>query len=334
MGQKVGGYRRNVPYGKETVFLTGFDQAQSNRKSNKLGWMFDVNPEGRVGWNRGTSGRKEGKYGKDLTEGRRLRKELEEVRRNSGCETNGLGRKGNEERGFTVYGEYTRGTPRVMKEKYQNQTKDRSSTSQAKKRGPVKRIRGKEEREVARDRVVRKYESLRKSKVERKRTNLKERRVEKGLEGERKERRSGLGRSSKRVKGRERCEAITLSGVLPTMQMRVNVLVGELEVGLNHTEIMRNREGLRSLHSKSSRTGRKRLGEMENELSKGKGGYYGVNVTVKGPLDGARRTMTHVIQLGTVPRGTKRARITTTHKAAKTKIGTLGVRVTYCYGRG
>jgi len=336
MGQKVGGYRRNVPYGQESLLLS------TNSSSGKQsGWIFDVNPKGVVGWNRGTSGTKEREYGKELSEARRLRKELEEVRRSSGCESNGLGRKGTRQSGYFVYGEYTGGSNGLAHEKGDSVQGglDKGSTSSTKRvrstgKGGVERL-STNDLSVARERVARNYESQRKTKVERKRTNLKDRRKEKGLEGEKEERKSVLvGYSSKRVKGEERCEAIALSGVIPITKRRTNLIVRELESGLNHIEVLRNREGLRRHHAKSSQTGRKRLGEMERVSPRMKGGYYGLKVIVKGPLEGARRTIAYVIQLGTVPRGTKRARRRTTHEHGKTKIGTVGVRVTYCYGRG
>jgi hypothetical protein len=98
-------------------------------------------------------------------------------------------------------------------------------------------------------------------------------------------------------------------------------------------EVRRNRENRRNHHAKSSQYGRKK----RTQGGEGKGekyGYYGYQVMVKGPLGGARRTMTYVIQNGTVPRGTKKARRVTNQEHAKTKIGTIGVKVTYCYGRG
>jgi len=287
-----------------------------------------------VGWNRGTSGVKKREYGKGLSEARRLRKELKEVRRASGCELNGLGRKGTKETGYVVYGEYTSGGSGSSQHVGQD-------GGRAKKRSRLmSKVREGSELLVARERVAMNYEKKRNVKVERKRTNLKERRKEKGLEGDKEERKSVLGYSSKRVKAEERCEAIALSGVIPTTERRTNLIVRELESGLNHMEVLRNREALRTHHAKSSQRGRKRLGEVDRRASmkdkaKGtKGGYYGLNVTVKGPLEGARRTMAYVIQLGTVPRGTKRARMRMTHEHAKTNVGALGVRVTYCYGRG
>lgn len=322
MGQKVGGYRRNVPYGHETLLLS----EQIGKKRN--GWMFDVNPKGVVGWNRGTSGRKENEYGSGLSHARRLRKELEEVRRAFGCESNGLGRKGTDQTGYVVYGEYT-----GRKEGGSDSNKKRSNRSNQAKSKRVK-VRDQKELLVARDRIVMNYEKNRNVKVDRKRTNLKDRRKEKGLEGDKEERRSVLGNSSKRRKADERCETIALSGTIPTTKRLTNLVVRELESGLNHMEVLRNRERLRRHHAKSSQTGRKRLG-LENQTGlQEQGGYYGLNVTVKGPLEGARRTMAYVIQQGTVPRGTKRARRMMTQEHAKTNVGSLGVRVTYCYGRG
>jgi hypothetical protein len=336
MGQKVGGYRRNVPYGQESLLLGNVGASQ--RKTKKVGWIFDVNPKGVVGWNRGTSGTKERDYGKELSHSRRLRKELEEVRRAFGCESNGLGRKGTGQTGYVVYGEYT-----GVREGSGRKDQGESDQGVQEKSGKAFRLMGKGSREglskvdllVARERVAIQYEKKRKIKVDRQRTNLKERRKEKGLEGEKEERKSVLGvSSSKRVKGEERCEAVALSGVVPITKRRTNLIVRELEAGLNHMEVLRTREGLRRHHAKSSQTGRKRLGEVERETRRLQGGYYGFHVAVKGPLEGARRTMAYVIQLGTVPRGTKRARRRTTHEHAKTKVGTVGVRVTYCYGRG
>lgn len=321
MGQKVGGYRRNVPYGKETVLLS-----VKEKSTTRDGWMFDVNPKGLVGWNRGTSGRKEKEYGSSVSDGKRLRKELEEVRRASGCESNGMGRKGTRQTGYVVYGEYT--SPSW------SHSGTAENSKQSRKRGRTKK-RDQVELNVARERVAMNFEKHMNVKVDRKRVNLKDRRKEKGLEREKKERRSVLGHSSKRRKADERCEAIALSGTIPTTKRLTNLIVRELESGVNHMEVLRNRESVRRHHSKSSQTGRKRLGlDTLKDGSTKKGGYYGFNVTVKGPLEGARRTMVYVVQQGTIPRGTKRARMMITQEHAKTKVGSLGVRVTYCYGLG
>jgi len=342
MGQKVGGYRRNVPYGEETVRVSRTKESPKQERS----WRFEVNPKGRVGWNRGTAGRTEKEYGESVSEARRLRKEVEEVRKVFGCESNGVGRKGTKARGYQVYGEYTypdrreQGKPRPRPrevgegvEKTEGEGKKEAKPKVRKKKRNRKKPYGEAELRVGRERVRRKYEKQRKAKIERKRTNLKERRKEKELEGEKKERSLVLGTSSKRVKSTERCEAVALSGILPTGQRRTNLIVRELESGLNHMEVMRNMENRRNHHAKSSQYGRKK----RHPGKEGRGekyGYYGYQVRVKGPLGGARRTMSYVIQNGTVPRGTKKARRRTNFEHAKTKIGTIGVKVRYCYGRG
>lgn len=299
MGQKVSGYRRNVPYGQETNLL--YDQS----KGETQGWMFRVNPKGRVGWNRGTSGRKESDYGSQLTHARRLRKEREEARRKAGAESNGMGRKGTKERGYEVHGEYVLG--------------ERTDADR---------------REVSRDRIGRKYEKKRQTKIDRKRRSLSKRRQEYGREAQKEKRRSVLGPNPKRTKPKERCEAIALSGSLPTGKRRTNLMVRELENGLNHMEVRRRTENLRSHHARGSENGRKRLGDVPttNDPNQGPRGYYGYKVRVYGPLEGSRRTLTYRIQMGTVPRGMKRARRRTTKEHAKTKVGTIGVQVHYCYG--
>jgi len=327
-----------VPYGEETVRVKRRKETPSQERS----WRFEVNPKGRVGWNRGTVGRTEKEYGESVSEGRRRRKEIEEVREIFGCESNGLGRKGTKGRGYKVYGEYTypdrnesgkSGERRERKEGQEGEGKKEGKAKVVKKKGSGKKPYGEAELRVGLERVRRKYEKRRKAKIERQRSSLKERRKEKGLEGEKKERKLVLGYASKRVKSTERCEAVALSGILPTGQRRTKVRVRELEQGLNHMEVRRNRENRRNHHAKSSQYGRKK----RTQGGEGKGekyGYYGYQVMVKGPLGGARRTMTYVIQNGTVPRGTKKARRVTNQEHAKTKIGTIGVKVTYCYGRG
>lgn len=345
MGQKVGGYRRNVEYGKGT-------RLSSDRE--KRGWEFQVNPKGRVGWNRSGVGRKERTYGLERSQSRSLRKELEEVRRREGGESNGFGIKGTSKRGYVVYGEYTRSS------KERNEKK-------------LKALK------VAWERVLRKYEKRWIVKVDRKRRRRKERYTDyskrstkevsktiedvkdkaskefegiedtrRGIEDTRRgitgdnsrkkpeikadfdERRRVLGEDSKRLKGEERCEAIALSGVRPTGTRRTNLIVKELENSLNHIDVLRTRESRMEHHAQSSQRGRKRLGITEGS----KGGYYGYKVYVKGPLDGARRTIKYEFQGGTVPRGTKRARRRENQKVAKTDVGTVGVKVRYTYSRG
>ena len=89
------------------------------------------------------------------------------------------------------------------------------------------------------------------------------------------------------------------------------------------------RKGEEKREKKERRKGKEKKGEKKR-----KGGYYGYRVTVKGTLNGGRRTRTYERQKGTVPGGTKRARVRMGEEVAKTTVGTRGVRVEYCYGRG
>jgi hypothetical protein len=288
-----------------------------------------VNPEGYLGWNLAGVGTTEKTYGEGVNLGRGLRKEVEEVRKGFGGETNGLGRKGTRARGYLVYGEYTYGDPRVPG--VSGGSIGSPEPGPGKKKGKKSRTKpyAEEAVQVARARVGRKYEGRRGGKVERQRRNLKTRRKDKGLEGEKNERRRVLGPGSKRTKPEERCEAVALSGILPTGERRTKVRARELEKGLNHMEVRRSLEALRTHHAKGTVYGRKTRG-----AEAGSAGYYGYKIRVKGPLGGARRTMTYVIRKGTVPSGTTKARRREHAEHAKTKIGTLGIKVTYAYGLG
>jgi len=272
---------------------------------------------------------------------------IEEVRRSFGCISNGLGRLGTKETGYTVYGEYTTSFRSSLYENRKN-SKDTNqpveSTTDLKKSSEYSPERNIQnlllEIELAIDRVVINFEKKRNSKIDRRRINLKHRREKYDIE---KEKQELLGVRSSTIKGAEELsEAITLSGILPTVHIITKLLARELRAELNHRKILRNRERARTQHALTSHTGIKGLGMRVSTGSSSKtliengyeGGYYGYNFTLKGPLDGARRTITHVIKIGKVPRGTKRARRVSSHEHAKTTVGTIGIFGTYCYGRG
>jgi hypothetical protein len=73
---------------------------------------------------------------------------------------------------------------------------------------------------------------------------------------------------------------------------------------------------------------------VEKSRQQVRGGYYGYKVTVIGTRDGSRRTKKVVMWMGTVPKSTKGARIGSAEGVAKTSVGTMGVRVEYCYELG
>ena len=351
MGQKVGGYRRNERYGTKTVRIP-LDKGEEGRS-----WRFEVNPKGRVGWDRGNVRRNETGYGSSLSQGRRRRDQVEELRKGYGCTTNGVGRKGDGERGYTVYGEYTyrdyekkegrrESDPQVDRKgsegkevgreggKKKEEKKGSSPLAWTKEMEGRKAFRSQEEfkkeRKVGRRRLKRKREKERGVKVERKREDLKERREgNSGRRKEKEERKARLGRQSKRTKPDERVDGAVRSGTRPMIGRRSKLIAKELESGRKHRQSMREIEKVRKAKSKNGKTGRKR-----EKAGGEKGGYYGYQVQRKGPLGGARRTMVRTRQEGTVPRGTKEARRRTGKEHAKTSIGTIGVKVSYCYGLG
>jgi hypothetical protein len=311
MGQKVKGYRRNTEYGTRT-------NKQPSDKESRKGWEYKVNPKGRVGWNIGTSGRKEKGYGSERRRGKKRRTEVEEVRRTEGMWTNGRGRKGGMDKGYVVYGEYY--------------TREKGNT-----RNVNERALGKERSRRKRERRRRKRETNRGVNVKRERTELNSRRKEEGLDKEKKDREKRLEKG-KRKRRSERCGVVALSGRKNMSSRRAKRRARERERGRNHIERRRNRERRRTEHGTKSENGRKRLG-AEGDVGKGekgveKKGYYGYKVTVKGRLEGSRRSMKYERRKGKIPRGTKRARIRTGEEVAKTTVGTLGVRVEYCYGLG
>jgi hypothetical protein len=367
MGQKVGGYRRNAKYGRKTVRIRTEKEWRGNQMEGKAegigrSWRFEVNPKGRVGWDMGNARRTEKEYGASLSQGRRRRQEVEELRKHFGCTTNGLGRLGDGKRGYQIYGEYTyRDYPKQSRQDSRGKASkveggeskegegsapaSTPATNPVRTRAWTKAMEGrktfetqqdfKKARKKARRRLKRKREKERQVKVERKRKDLKRRRERNRiLRKEKEQRKARLGRQSKRRKGEERVDGVVRSGVRPMTERRSKLIAKELEGGRKHTQSRREIEKLRKAKAKNPRTGRKsrKEAELQKQGAGRKRGFYGYQVVVKGPLGGARRTMKTRIQEGTVPRGTKEARRRTGSEHAKTSIGTIGVKVSYCYG--
>lgn len=104
MGQKVKGYRRNAVYGQE-----------KRRRGERGGWIGEVNPPGKDGWEKSGVGRSEKEYGRGEGRGTERRERVEEVRKSEGYESNGRGRKGDGKKGYVVYGEYVKVVDRKVK---------------------------------------------------------------------------------------------------------------------------------------------------------------------------------------------------------------------------
>lgn len=309
MGQKVSGYRRKVPYGTKTV--------TRDREQEPRSWMFRVNPKGRVGWNLGDAGRTEADYGEEVNRGHLVRQQIEECRKGFGCVSNGRGRKGTWKTGYQVYGEYTYGD---REDRWASGVESKDNV----KENPEE---FRQRRQEARLRLSRKLAQERQVRVERNRVDLKRRREGNPAQREeKKERKARRLPGRKREKPGERVDAVVLSGSRPIQERRAKLIANELEAGIHHLESRRKVEKLRKAKTKLA-GGRPK--------DKGQGtGPYGYQIQAKGPLGGARRTRVYLIQEGKLPLGSTQGLTRTSLKHAKTSIGTIGVKVTYCYGLG
>ena len=318
MGQKVKGYRRGSDYGRRT-----------NRKGRNPeevgasygGWAFAVNPVGRYGWDQGSAQRSENGYGKGRRQAATRRKGVEEVRRAHGCVSNGAGVTGSHDGGYVVYGEYrVLGAGEREVERKRSAALGRRTVHYRRRWGCGRQRR---RRSVAHRRKVAGEDK----EVER---------LTEGTAGRRK--RSGGGREVGRrdqmaVTRENRAQAVARSGRRPSETRRAKRRARELEGTLSHREVRRERKAMMARHAMSSGKGRQE-GRPGTGVEGGRNGYRGYKVTVKGVMGGAMRTRTYRDQKGVMPRGTKRARRGARDEVAATTVGTRGIRVEYCYGRG
>ena len=181
--------------------------------------------------------------------------------------------------------------------------------------------------------------------------------VEEGREVRRKEK-----NRKEKVRTEARAVVVVRGGVRRIERRRVKRRIRKREgSGRKHRQVRREWGGRRKAHARKSKNGRVVKGarnrrgplasrkpsrEASSDEKRGlsmakafepkerKGGYYGYRVTVKGTLGGSLRTKRIVRSIGTVPESIKSARIGTAEGVAKTSVGTRGVQVAYCYGRG
>lgn len=154
-------------------------------------------------------------------------------------------------------------------------------------------------------------------------------------------------RKKKERKGEVRREAmavVVVRGGVMRMERRMvkRRIMKREKAGRDHMRVRRDWGKRRKQHGKKSKYGRveaqetgvRSQGVASSGLVKRQGGYYGYRVRVKGPLNGSRRTKKKERGNGTVPESMKKGRIGTAEGVAKTSVGTRGVQVAYCYGRG
>ena len=137
-----------------------------------------------------------------------------------------------------------------------------------------------------------------------------------------------------------RAVVVVLAGVIKRERRRVKRRVRKREgAGRKHKAARRDFVGRMKYQGKKSVYGRRGGGYRRKWIEERggdtvEGGFYGYKVTVVGTLDGSRRTKKTVSWMGEVPKSTKRAMIGVAEGVAKTTVGTMGVRVEYCYGLG
>ena len=319
MGQKVKGYRRGSDYGRRT---NRKGRHPEEARASYRGWNFEVNPVGRSGWDQGSAGGTERSYGKQRRGAAARRKGVEEVRLAHGAVSNGCGVGGSPEVGYVVYGEYRRlGAGEAGRERAREAALARAAVHQRRRRGCGRRRR---RRSVASRRAQHGEEGEVVRLVE-------------GTAGRRKRSpaaAAGAGAATA-VTRENRAQAVARSGRRPCEGRRAKRRARELEGTLSHREVRRERKARMARHATSSAKGRQSGREAGSAAGGRKRvGYRGYKVTVKGVLGGAMRTRTYRDQKGVMPRGTKRARRGARDAVAETTVGTRGIRVEYCYGRG
>jgi hypothetical protein len=118
---------------------------------------------------------------------------------------------------------------------------------------------------------------------------------------------------------------VTLTGFYPCAPRRAQLVQRRRAKGRKHREALRRLKTVRAQHAEESERGVKRPGKA--------GSYRGYRVRVKGTLDGGLRTRRSEYGVGSVPWSSRDARRSVGRVQARTKVGTMGVSVVYCYGR-
>jgi len=158
---------------------------------------------------------------------------------------------------------------------------------------------------------------------------------------DRRKRGDTAGRSKKRAGPVSReglCGVFALAAIHPVPTRRSKRIGMRLEDAVSQSEVRSMRQARVNGLSENPIRGRRQylenvddLDGIENSLAKRVGSYLGRRIVVKGCIDGGRRTRSEVIEDGTLPRSSVRAARVAAKTQAKTKTGTRGVRVTYCY---
>jgi len=128
-----------------------------------------------------------------------------------------------------------------------------------------------------------------------------------------------------------RAGALVLNSKRPCAERLTKVVAIQLEDSRKHTDVRSQRRDMRSVLDKSERGRVDYATIMSGNVDHRQGGYRGYRIVTKGTIDGGRRTRKEVLSNGVRPLSTITSPISYGYKQAKTKTGTRGVHIMYCY---
>lgn len=124
---------------------------------------------------------------------------------------------------------------------------------------------------------------------------------------------------------------LVLNARIPCAERLSKVVSIQLEDSRKHTDVISQRRDMYAVIDKSQRGRVDYATIITGSLDSRQGGYRGYRIVTKGTIDGGRRTRKEVLSNGVRPLSTITSPISYAYKQAKTKTGTRGVHVMYCY---
>jgi hypothetical protein len=128
-----------------------------------------------------------------------------------------------------------------------------------------------------------------------------------------------------------RAGALVLNARKPSSERLSKVVARQLEDSRKHSDVRSQRRSMLRVMDESDRGRVDYASIISGKVANRSGGYRGYRIVTKGTIDGGRRTRKEVIANGVLPLSTITSPISYGYKQAKTKTGTRGVHVMYCY---
>lgn len=306
MGQKVKPrtYRLGVPYDKTTLLMTVESRVPTKDRMGHKSF---------VGFSKHSQD-----YAHHVNRNRRLSTHRDEVRRSLGLLSNRMQTQVRQDRLRVKVEVYQPVAPLLSKEEEKAQNISQWVD--------MDRVR------TARDRFVKVWEGMFNREIEIELVNRHERLnndtclsvIDKRCMNETKLRETIVSQE-----GRAGC--LVLNTRQPCAERLSKIVALQLEDSLKHSDVISQRRDMTNILDKSDR-GRLDYASIMSGKVKGRaGGYRGYRIVTKGTIDGSRRTRKEIISNGVRPLSTITAPISSGYKQAKTKTGTRGVHVLYCY---